>query len=40
VITDDLGQETTVILGELAKTDGFKPSLFNIVDEVNRRKNN
>lgn len=37
IITDDLGQQTTVILGELAKVGDFKPSLFNIVDEKNRR---
>lgn len=39
VITDDLGQQTTVVLGEMSKGGDFKPSLFNIVDEVNRRKN-
>lgn len=37
VITDDLGQQTTVILGELQAVADFKPSLFNIVDEKNRR---
>lgn len=37
VITDDLGQQTTVILGELAKGGNFKPSLFNIIDEKTRR---
>jgi outer membrane lipoprotein-sorting protein len=37
VITDDLGQQTTVILGELAKGGSFKPSLFNIIDEKARR---
>lgn len=40
VITDDLGQQTTVILGELAKVSDFKSSLFNIVDEKNRRGKN
>jgi outer membrane lipoprotein-sorting protein len=38
VITDDLGQQTTVILGELKTGMDFQPSLFNITDEVNRRK--
>lgn len=38
IITDDLGQQTTVILGELQTGMDFKPSLFNITDEVNRRK--
>lgn len=37
VITDDLGQQTTVILGELTPVGDFKASLFNIVDEKNRR---
>ncbi len=37
VITDDLGQQTTVILGELAQGQNFKPSLFNIVEEKSRR---
>jgi outer membrane lipoprotein-sorting protein len=37
VITDDLGQETTVILGELTNASSLKPSLFNIVDESKRR---
>lgn len=40
VITDDLGQQTTVILGELQKVGDFKTSLFNIVDEKNRRMRN
>lgn len=38
IITDDLGQQTTVILGELKTGLTFKPSLFNITDEVSRRK--
>lgn len=37
VITDDLGQKTTVILGQLQTGGSFGPSLFNITDEVNRR---
>lgn len=37
IITDDLGQATTVILGDLKTGGEFKPSLFNITDEVNRR---
>ncbi len=37
VITDDLGQQTTVILGTLQQGADFKPSLFSITDEVNRR---
>lgn len=37
IITDDLGQQTTVILGTLAEGADFKPSLFSITDEVNRR---
>ncbi len=38
VITDDLGQQTTVILGELQPVDDLKASLFNIVEEKSRRK--
>ena len=38
IITDDLGQQTTVILGELAPVGDLKGSLFNIVEEKNRRK--
>jgi outer membrane lipoprotein-sorting protein len=38
IITDDLGQATTVILGEFKTGGEFKPSLFNITDEVSRRK--
>lgn len=37
IITDDLGQQTTVILGELAKGGSFKAALFNITDEKARR---
>lgn len=37
IITDDLGQQTTVILGELAQGAKFKASLFNVTDEKNRR---
>lgn len=38
VITDDLGQQTTVILGELAPVGDLRASLFNISEEKNRRK--
>ena len=38
VITDDLGQETTVILGELKKGGNYPPSLFNISVEADKRK--
>lgn len=38
VITDDLGQQTTVILGELQPVDDLKASLFNIVEERSRRR--
>jgi len=38
VITDDLGQKTTVILGELQPVDDLKASLFNIVEEKSRRR--
>jgi len=37
VITDDLGQETTVILGELKPAGELKSSLFSIIEEKNRR---
>lgn len=40
IIRDDLGQETTVILGELAKVGDFKPSLFDIVSETKKRGGN
>ena len=38
VITDDLGQETTVILGELKKGGTYPASLFNISVETDKRK--
>ncbi len=38
VITDDLGQQTTVILGELQPVADLKASLFNIVEEKSRRR--
>ncbi len=38
VITDDLGQQTTVILGELQPAGDLKASLFNIVEEKSRRR--
>ena len=37
VITDDLGTQTTVILGELKKGVDLKPSLFDITREAERR---
>ena len=37
VITDDTGQETTVILGEMQKGGSFPTSLFSIQSELNRR---
>jgi outer membrane lipoprotein-sorting protein len=37
VITDNSGQETTVILGELAKGGSFPASLFSITQEAQRR---
>ena len=37
VINDDSGNQTTVILGEMSKGGDFRPSLFNVTDEVNRR---
>jgi outer membrane lipoprotein-sorting protein len=39
VITDDLGQQTTVILGDLQLGGSFQPSLFSVSAEVERRKN-
>ncbi len=39
VITDDLGQQTTVILGELAAGGNYPASLFSISDEAERRGN-
>lgn len=38
IITDDLGQPTEVRLSGLQAGAEFKPSLFNITDEINRRK--
>jgi outer membrane lipoprotein-sorting protein len=38
IITDDLGQQTTVILGQLATGQDFPPSMFSITNEVDRRK--
>lgn len=38
VITDDLGQQTTVILGELTPVGDLKASLFSISEEKNRRR--
>ena len=37
VITDDLGQQTTVILGELKPAGNLSGSMFNIVEEKSRR---
>jgi outer membrane lipoprotein-sorting protein len=39
VITDDLGSQTTVILGELKKGMELMPSLFNIIAEMEKRGN-
>jgi hypothetical protein len=39
VITDDLGQQTTVILGELKVGANYKAGLFNIDAEVQKRGN-
>ena len=39
VITDDLGSQTTVILGELTKGGDLKPSLFDITAETEKRGN-
>lgn len=39
VITDDLGSQTTVILGELKKGTELKPSLFDITAETEKREN-
>lgn len=39
VITDDLGSQTTVILGELQKGGKLKPSLFDITAETEKRDN-
>lgn len=37
VITDDLGQQTTVILGEMHKGDAYKASTFSIEIEAKKR---
>ena len=37
IITDDLGQQTTVILGELKQGLEYQPSLFSIDSEVAKR---
>lgn len=37
VIRDDLGQKTTVVLGKMKKGGSFKPSLFSITRESERR---
>ena len=39
VITDDLGQQTTVILGELQTGGDYPPSLFSISTEAEKRNN-
>jgi outer membrane lipoprotein-sorting protein len=39
VITDDLGQQTTVILGEMQVGGNLKPSLFDVTAETARRNN-
>jgi len=39
VITDDLGQQTTVILGDLKEGGTYPPSLFSIDAEADRRNN-
>lgn len=38
VITDDMGAQTTVILGDLKPAPSFAPSTFSITAEVDRRK--
>jgi outer membrane lipoprotein-sorting protein len=39
IITDDLGQQTTVILGALDANQSFQPSLFSIEVENKKRGN-
>lgn len=39
VATDEMGQRTTVILGDLRSGVEFRPSTFSIPNEVDRRKN-
>jgi outer membrane lipoprotein-sorting protein len=38
IITDDTGNQTTVILGEMKKGATYPPSLFNITVETDKRK--
>ncbi len=38
VITDDVGNQTTVILGNMQKGGTFPPSLFSITNEADKRK--
>lgn len=38
IITDDLGSQTTVILGDLQVGGDFPPSMFNITTEAEKRK--
>jgi outer membrane lipoprotein-sorting protein len=37
VITDDLGAQTTVILGQMTKGTSYQPSFFNIDTEISKR---
>lgn len=39
IITDDLGQKTTVMLGELKTGETYPPSLFSITNEATKRGN-
>ncbi|MEI2687988.1 MAG: outer membrane lipoprotein carrier protein LolA [Cypionkella sp.] len=39
IITDDLGQKTTVMLGELKTGENYPPSLFSITNEATKRGN-
>lgn len=39
VITDDLGQQTTVILGDMVTGGNLKPSLFSFEVEIGKRQN-
>ena len=38
VITDDVGNQTTVILGDMQKGGSFPASLFSITVEADKRK--
>lgn len=38
IVTDDTGKKTTVILGQMHKGVGFKPSTFVIQNEIDRRR--